>query len=144
MALPLSTNPSYHACTCCCEAAKEQSLEVIFKLSQCFDGHYPADLLVFVLRELNPPVLLQADTETGRRDWPWRSDQHLDAVAQDCCHYLGRPTPMHELLATLAPLSILELVHTQSGAEFRAQTQAQAVGWAWHQSLRLMGPGKYC
>ena len=96
MALPLSLNPSYYAYTCDCEAAEEQSLELIFKLSQCFDGHYPADLLVFVLRELNPPVLLQADTETGRCDWPWLSDQHLDAVEQDCRHYLSRPAPVHE------------------------------------------------
>lgn len=96
MALRLSTNPSYHACTRCREAAKEQSLELIFKLSQCFNGHYPADLLVFVLRELNPSLLLQADTETDRRDWPWLSDQHLDAVESACRYYANIPVPSHE------------------------------------------------
>ena len=128
MALPLSLNPSYHACTRGCEAAEEQSLELIFKLSQCFDGHYPADLLVFVLRELNPPVLLQADTETGRRDWPWLSDQHLDAVERACRYYANIPVPSHErelqkLLVDLLP-------------------SVEAADKIWHQCLRLACTGK--
>ena len=145
MALPLSLNPSYHAYTRGCEAAEEQSLELIFKLSQCFDGHYPADLLVFVLRELNPPLLLQADTETGRRDWPWLNDRDLDAVERAYRYYANTPVPTHErelqkLLATLAPLPVLDPVPTHSRTELCALANAQAVDLFWHHTL---SPGKY-
>jgi hypothetical protein len=158
MALPLSLNPSYHAYTRGCEAAEEQSLELIFKLSQCLDGHYPADLLVFMLRELNPRVVLEADPETGRRDWPWLNDRDLDAVERACRYYANTPVPTHErelleLVATLAPLTILapiatlvplttlDPVPTHSREELCTLANAQAVDLLWHHSL---SPGKYC
>ena len=96
MSLLHSPDLSYFLYAHGCETAEEQSLELVYNLDHYFDGTYPTDLLVFVLRELNPDVLLQADESTGRRDWPWLSDADLDTVGQDCRRYLGHAEPGHE------------------------------------------------
>lgn len=53
-------------------------------------------------------MLLQADPETGRLDWPRFSDQDLNALERACCYYANTPEPAHErelhaLLAELQP-----------------------------------------
>ena len=107
MALPLSLNPSYHAYTCGCEAAEEQSLELIFKLSQCFNGNYPAYPLAFMLRKFNPRLLLQANAETGRRNWPWLSDEILNAVDSKCRQSISMATPAHQAALDALPFCLI-------------------------------------
>ena len=107
----IATDLFYEAYASGCEAAEQQRLELVYNLGHFFDGCYPADLLVFVLRELNPRVLLQIDAETGRRDWPWLSEKALATLEAECRHYAGRSVPAHEteLHALLSALNPQEL-----------------------------------
>lgn len=123
MPLPLPLNPSYYAYTRGCEAAEEQSLELVYNLSHYFDELYPTDLLIFVLRELNPPVQLEIDEVTGRRDWPWLSEADLETLENNCRHYSGEPVPTHQ--RELQKLMVDALPNVETADQI------------WHQCLRL-------
>ena len=49
-----------------------------------------------MLREFNPRVLLQANAETGRRDWSWLNDETLAAVDSKSRQGIGMATPAHQ------------------------------------------------
>lgn len=94
-----------------CEPEDELNLELVCILHDHFEKQYPPVLLVLVLRELNPLVVLQAFEKldgTMRRDWPFLSDENLDAINARCRYYTGitpltHETELHNLLFELAP-----------------------------------------
>lgn len=60
-----------------------------------------------MLREFNPRVLLQANAETGRRNWPWLSDEILDAVDSKCRQSIGMAMPAHQAALDALPFSLI-------------------------------------